>query len=378
MYLITPDMAGAVEGLQRPAAATGDTAQVKPTDSAQRLSRHEQPVTYGLLQRLPVVFAKFVSFVKDLVGLGGAPAATQASAGPFAELSQMNPVAELLKVSQKQAAKVLESFKGLTVEQFMQVYEKEMNTDGFIRKFTLSLNNLDKLAQFDPQLKTQASISSIEIIDGFSLKSAKLDENIKRITTDRDAAGKVYALMHAIATQFASLEDPDSASTAQVQHFIDSLVSLLNNANHSIALPVQGVSGEAVLPSSDVGAATTEGLPPDALLSRVKFGFDSQGYLPNPQQFDATMMLLREPSGPLYRLFEHFEALAEQGSADERAIVGAVLKHTVAGQIYPFGELFGQRQEEANVLQAHSAIAMMEVLQNKCSTAVRQLQALNG
>ncbi|QXH58445.1 hypothetical protein [Pseudomonas maumuensis] len=378
-----------------PVNKSSDSAQVKTSESAQRLARHEEPQKHGILMRLFIAIAEFFGFRP-----GGATARTQATASAPDVMRSFNEqmAKGLPDVMRSQASGILAKQENLPTEQFMASYAEQLTGNNIIRKANCLLSNVVKLGELVPELKVETSINEVDIVGGYSLKEAHFPANIALMQSEPMAAAKVLDAVIFLASRFSEFPDPAQVGPEAVVAFVKEVDAKF------IELFAQkpGVQGPAVVldarddaPSVMAGTlggasdvqpeevyATTAGQPePVTSLKAVKLAFvkiDDEVALPTRNDFSATMNSLQRPSSPLSQSFEHLERLAEHGSAAEKAIASMVLDHKAIGQSYSYGGLFGQRKLEPNLLQAHSALSFVDTLQKKLDMAGRLLGNLEA
>ncbi|WP_146230423.1 hypothetical protein [Pseudomonas soli] len=375
-----------------------DCAQVKTTDSAQRLARQEEPQKHGILMRLFIAVAKFLGF-----RISTAPVAQQAPTSASDVMSSLNEgtAKGLPEVMRSQASRITAKLEKLSLEQFIDTYTEQLNGNNIMRSTCCLFTNVAMLGQLVAELRVDTGINKLDITNGFSLIESQSPANIELMRNDRQAAGKVLDAVGFLAARFAEFPDPDQVGAAAVVTFIKdvetqfierfaqrpappaaSTVEETNGAARATGpVLVASGQGDAVQAQAIERVAPTEvsadgGIDPAKVLKEVKFGFGADGYLPKLDDFHAAMKSLQDPVGPLSRLFGHFESLAGQGSVSEQKIAAMVLEHKALGQTHAFGDLFGHRRQEPVPLAGFRAIAMTDALERKCSSAVRQLEAL--
>lgn len=375
-----------------------DCAQVKTTESAQRLARHEEPQKHGILMRLFIAVAEFLGF-----RTGMATVAKQATTSAPGVMSSLNEgmAKGLPEVMRSQASGITAKLEKLSLEQFMATYTEQLTGSNIMRNTSCLFANVAMLGQLVAELRVDTGINKLDISNGFSFIESQSPANIELMRNDRQAAGKVLDAVGFLAARFAEFPDPDQVGAAAVVTFIKDVetqfierfaqqpappaASKSEEANSAAqamgpALAARG-QGDAVLAQAIERVAPTEvptdgGIDPAEVLKEVKFGFGADGNLPKLDEFHAAMKSLQDPVGPLSRLFGHFESLAGQGSVPEQKIAAMVLDHTALGQTHTFGDLFGHLKQEPAPLAGFRAIAMTDTLERRCSSAVRQLEAL--
>jgi len=382
-----------------PVNQSSDCAQVKTSESAQRLARHEEPQKCGILMRLFIAIAEFFGF-RPGVATGGTQAAASA---PDVMLSFNEQMAKgLPDVMRSQANGILARQEDLPTEQFMASYTEQLTGSNIMRNANCLLSNVVKLGELVPELKVEMSINEVDIVGGYSLKEAQFPDNIALMQSDPMAAAKVLDAVIFLASRFAEFPDPEQVGPEAVVEFVKEVdaefielfaqkpdtvaavvvVDASDDASSVVAGTLAGASAaQPVEPEAVYQATTTGQSDPVTSLKAVKLGFvktDDEVALPTRNDFNATMHSLQRPASPLSQSFEHLEHLAEHGSAAEKAIASMVLDHTAVGQSHSFGDLFGQRKLEPNLLQAHSALSFVDTLQKKLDMAARLLGNLQA
>ncbi|MCP8635536.1 hypothetical protein PUR31_22885 [Pseudomonas mosselii] len=382
-----------------PVNESSDCAQVKTSESAQRLARHEEPQKHGILMRLFIAIAEFLGF-RPGVATGGAQAT--ASAPDMMRSLNEQMAKGLPDVMRSQASGILAKQENLPTEQFMASYTEQLTGSNIMRNANCLLSNVVKLGELVPELKVGTSITEVDIVGGYSLQEAQFPDNIKLMQNDPMAAAKVLDAVIFLASKFAEFPDPEQVGPEAVVAFVkevdaefidlfaqksDALAPVVvAQAYDDAASVVAGTLAEAspaqpVEPEASYGGATIGQPDPLTSLKDVKLGFvkiDDEVALPTRNDFNATMHSLQRPTSPLSQSFEHLERLAEHGSAAEKAIASMVLDHTAIGQTHSYGDLFGQRKLEPDLLQAHSALSFVDTLQKKLDMAGRLLGNLQA
>ncbi|MCE0917215.1 hypothetical protein [Pseudomonas sp. NMI760_13] len=382
-----------------PVNESSDCAQVKTSESAQRLARHEEPQKHGILMRLFIAIAEFLGF-RPGVATGGAQAT--ASAPDMMRSLNEQMAKGLPDVMRSQASGILAKQENLPTEQFMASYTEQLTGSNIMRNANCLLSNVVKLGELVPELKVGTSITEVDIVGGYSLQEAQFPDNIKLMQNDPMAAAKVLDAVIFLASKFAEFPDPEQVGPEAVVAFVkevdaefidlfaqksDALAPVVvAQAYDDAASVVAGTLAEAspaqpVEPEASYGGATIGQPDPLTSLKDVKLGFvkiDDEVALPTRNDFNATMNSLQRPTSPLSQSFEHLERLAEHGSAAEKAIASMVLDHTAIGQTHSYGDLFGQRKLEPDLLQAHSALSFVDTLQKKLDMAGRLLGNLQA
>ncbi|MCF1489400.1 hypothetical protein LZ838_18825 [Pseudomonas sp. AA27] len=382
-----------------PVNESSDCAQVKTSESAQRLARHEEPQKHGILMRLFIAIAEFLGF-RPGVATGGAQAT--ASAPDMMRSLNEQMAKGLPDVMRSQASGILAKQENLPTEQFMASYTEQLTGSNIMRNANCLLSNVVKLGELVPELKVGTSITEVDIVGGYSLQEAQFPDNIKLMQNDPMAAAKVLDAVIFLASKFAEFPDPEQVGPEAVVAFVrevdaefidlfgqksDALAPVVvAQAHDDAASVVAGTLAEAspaqpVEPEASYGGATIGQPDPLTSLKDVKLGFvkiDDEVALPTRNDFNATMNSLQRPTSPLSQSFEHLERLADHGSAAEKAIASMVLDHTAIGQTHSYGDLFGQRKLEPDLLQAHSALSFVDTLQKKLDMAGRLLGNLQA
>ncbi|MBC3437481.1 hypothetical protein HU735_18855 [Pseudomonas sp. BW16M2] len=382
-----------------PVNESSDCAQVKTSESAQRLARHEEPQKHGILMRLFIAIAEFFGF-RPGVATGG----TQATASTPDMMRSLNEqmAKGLPDVMRSQANGILAKQESLPTEQFMASYTEQLTGSNVMRNANCLLSNVVKLGELVPELKVETSINEVDIVGGYSLKEAQFPDNIALIQNDSMAAAKVLDAVIFLASRFAEFPDPEQVGPEVVVEFVKEVdaefielfaqkpdavapvvvVDASDDASSVVAGTLAGASAAQPVEPEAAYQATTAGQPdPVTSLKAVKLAFvkiDDDVALPTRNDFNATMHSLQRPSSPLSQSFEHLEHLAEHGSAAEKAIASMVLDHAAIGQSHSYGDLFGQRKLEPYLLQAHSALSFVDTLQKKLDMAARLLDNLQA
>jgi len=382
-----------------PVNESSDCAQVKTSESAQRLARHEEPQKCGILMRLFIAIAEFFGF-RPGVATGGTQAAASA---PDVMRSFNEQMAKgLPDVMRSQANGILAKQEDLPTEQFMASYTEQLTGSNIMRNANCLLSNVVKLGELVPELKVEMSINEVDIVGGYSLKEAQFPDNIALMQNDSMAAAKVLDAVIFLASRFAEFPDPERVGPEAAVEFVKEvdaefieLYAQKPDVQVAAVVVDAGDDAPALMTATLVGASTAQPVEPEAIydamtggqsepatsLKAVKLGFvkiDDEVALPTRNDFNATMNSLQRPTSPLSQSFEHLEYLAEHGSAAEKAIASMVLDHTAIGQSHSYGDLFGQRKIEPNLLQAHSALSFVDTLQKKLDMAGRLLGDLQA
>jgi hypothetical protein len=271
-----------------------------------------------------------------------------------------------------------------------------------MRNANCLLSNVVKLGELVPELKVEMSINEVDIVGGYSLKEAQFPDNIALMQNDSMAAAKVLDAVIFLASRFAEFPDPERVGPEAAVEFVKEvdaefieLYAQKPDVQVAAVVVDAGDDAPALMTATLVGASTAQPVEPEAIydamtggqsepatsLKAVKLGFvkiDDEVALPTRNDFNATMNSLQRPTSPLSQSFEHLEYLAEHGSAAEKAIASMVLDHTAIGQSHSYGDLFGQRKIEPNLLQAHSALSFVDTLQKKLDMAGRLLGDLQA
>ncbi|KNX78687.1 hypothetical protein DA83_21330 [Pseudomonas sp. 250J] len=382
-----------------PVNESSDCAQVKTSESAQRLARHEEPQKHGILMRLFIAIAEFFGF-RPGVATGG----TQATASAPDVMRSFNEqmAKGLPDVMRSQANGILAKQEDLPTEQFMASYTEQLTGSNIMRNANCLLSNVVKLGELVPELKVEMSINEVDIVGGYSLKEAQYPDNIALMQNDSMAAAKVLDAVIFLASRFAEFPDPERVGPEAAVEFVKEvdaefieLYAQKPDVQVAAVVVDAGDDAPALMTATLVGASTAQPVEPEAIydamtggqsepatsLKAVKLGFvkiDDEVALPTRNDFNATMNSLQRPTSPLSQSFEHLEYLAEHGSAAEKAIASMVLDHTAIGQSHSYGDLFGQRKIEPNLLQAHSALSFVDTLQKKLDMAGRLLGDLQA
>jgi len=332
-----------------------DCAQVKSTESAQRLARHEEPQKRGILMRLFIAIAELLGF-----RTGMATVAKQATASAPSVMNSLHEgmAKGLPEVMRSQASGITAKLEKLSLEQFMATYTEQLTGSNIMRNTSCLFANVAMLGQLVAELRVDTGINKLDIGNGFSFIEAQSLANIELIRNDRQAAGRVLDAVGFLAARFVEFPDPDQVGAATVVSFVRDVEAQFIERFAPIEIPAE------------------VGIDPAKVLKEVKFVFRAEGNLPKLDDFHAMMKSLRDPVGPLSRLFGHFESLAAQGSVPEQKIAAMVLGHTALGQSHTFGDIFGHLKQEPAPLAGFRAIAMTDTLERRCSSAVRQLEAL--
>ncbi|PYC28658.1 hypothetical protein [Pseudomonas mosselii] len=382
-----------------PVNESSDCAQVKTSESAQRLARHEEPQKHGILMRLFITIAEFFGF-RPFMAAGGTQAA--ASAPDMMRTLNEQMAKGLPDVMRSQASGILARQKDLPTEQFMASYTEQLTGSNIMRNANCLLSNVVKLGDLVPELKVETRINEVDIAKGYSLKEAQFPKNIELMQQDPTAAAKVLDAVIFLASRFAEFPDPEQVGPEAVVEFVkevdadfielfaqkpDAVVAVVvvDASDDAPALVSGTLAGASAAPPVEPEVtydATTSGQPdPVTSLKTVKLGFvkiDDEVAMPTRNDFNATVSSLQRPTSPLSQSFEHLERLAEHGSTAEKAIASMVLDHTAVGQTHSYGDLFGQRKLEPYLLQAHSALSFVDTLQKKLDMAGRLLGNLQA
>lgn len=382
-----------------PVNESNGCAQVKTSESAQRLAHHEEPQKNGILMRLFIAIAEFLGFRP-----GGATGRTQATASAPDVMRSFNEqmAKGLPDVMRSQASGILAKQEKLPTEQFMASYTEQLTGSNIMRNANCLLSNVVKLGELVPELKVETSINEVDIVGGYSLKEAQFPDNIALMQSDPMAAAKVLDAVIFLASRFAEFPDPEQMGPEAVVKFVKEVdaefielfgqksdaqapavvVDVRDDAPSVMAGTLGGASNAQLVEPEAVHGTTTAGRPdPVTSLKAIKLDFvkiDDEVALPTRNDFYATMNSLQRPTSPLSQSFEHLERLAEHGSATEKAIASMVLDHTAIGQAHSYGDLFGPRKLEPNLLQAHSALSFLDTLQKKLDMAGRLLGDLRA
>ncbi|MBV4507901.1 hypothetical protein HU751_024005 [Pseudomonas sp. BW13M1] len=382
-----------------PVNESSDCSQVKTSESAQRLARHEEPQKCGILMRLFIAIAEFFGF-RPGVATGGNQAADLSQGDMHSHNQQW--AKGLPDVMRSQANGILVEQESLPTEQFMASYAGQLTGSNIMRTATCLLSNIDQLGRLVPELKVETSINKVDIVGGYSLIGAQSPDNIALVQNDPMAAAKVLDAVIFLASRFTEFPDPEQVGPEAVVEFVKEVdaefIELFAQKPDAVAAVVVVDSSEdapVLMTGTLAGASTAQPVGPEAIydatisgqsepatsLKAVKLGFvkiDDEAALPTRNDFNATMHSLQRPTSPLSQSFEHLEHLAEHGSAAEKAIASMVLDHTAIGQSHSYGDLFGERKMEANLLQAHSALSFVDTLQKKLDMAARLLGNLQA
>lgn len=382
-----------------PVNESSDCAQVKTSESAQRLARHEEPQKHGILMRLFIAIAEFFGF-RPGVATGG----TQATASTPDMMRSLNEqmAKGLPDVMRSQANGILAKQENLPTEQFMASYTEQLTGSNIMRNANCLLSNVVKLGELVPELKVEMSINEVDIVGGYSLKEAQFPDNIALMQNDSMAAAKVLDAVIFLASRFAEFPDPEQVGPETVVEFVKEVdaefIELYAQKPDVQVAAVVGDAGDdapSLMTGTLAGASAAQPVEPEATydatstgqpdpvtsLKAVKLGIvkiDDEVALPTRNDFNATMNSLQRPTSPLSQSFEQLERLAERGSAVEKSIASMVLDHTAVGQSHSYGDLFGERKMEANLLQAHSALSFVDTLQKKLDMAARLLGNLQA
>ncbi|PMZ90524.1 MULTISPECIES: hypothetical protein [unclassified Pseudomonas] len=358
-----------------------DSTQVKTTESAQRLARHEEPQKHGILMRLFIAIAEFLGFRTSMATV--AKQATTSAPGVMSSLNE-GMAKGLPEVMRSQASGITAKLEKLSLEQFMATYTEQLTGSNIMRNTSCLFANVAMLGQLVAELRVDTGINKLDISNGFSFIESQSPANIELMRNDRQAAGKVLEAVGFLAARFAEFPDPDQVGAAAVVTFVkDVETQFIERFAQRPAPPaastIEEESGaaQAIERVAPTDVPTDGAIDPAEVLKEVKFGFGADGSLPKLDDFHAVMQSLQDPVGPLSRLFGHFESLAGEGSVPEQKIAAMVLKHTALGQTHTFGELFGHLKQEPAPLAGFRAIAMTDTLERRCSSAVRQLEALH-
>ncbi|MEI2829555.1 hypothetical protein [Pseudomonas mosselii] len=384
-----------------PVNESSDCAQVKTSESAQRLARHEESQKHGILMSIFIAIAKYFGFFSS------APTPGKQGMESTAQMTRVREetIKEIPNLMKSQSCSILKRLEVMSTEEFMIEYPQELLGNGVMRKANCLIANLNELGKLVPELKVEIGANKIDIVGGYALNEAQFPDNIKLMQNDPMAAAKVLDAVTFLATRFAEFPDPERVGPEAVVEFVKvvdaEFIELFAQKPDMVAAGVVVDAGDAapalmtgtlagasaaqpVEPEATYDATTSEQPDPVTSLKAVKLSFvkiDDEVALPTRNDFNATMHSLQRPASPLSQSFEHLEHLAGHGSAAEKAIASMVLDHTAVGQSHSFGELFGQRKLEPNLLQAHSALSFVDTLQNKLDMAGRllgNLQAANA
>ncbi|MBI6951536.1 hypothetical protein [Pseudomonas sp. CCOS 191] len=376
-----------------------DCAQVKTSESAQRLARHEEPQKHGILMRMFITIAEFFGF-----RTGGLAGGTQATASAPDVMPSFNEqmAKGLPDVMRSQASGILAKQENLPTEQFMASYTEQLTGSNIMRNANCLLSNVVKLGELVPALKVATSINEVDIVGGYSLKEAQFPDNIALMQSDPKAAARVLDAVMFLASRFAEFPDPEQVGPEAMVAFVKevdaefielfaqkpgvqvpAVVVDAREDDPSVRADTLGGASDAqrVKPEEVYDTTTVSQPDPVTSLKAIKLGFvkiDDEVALPTRNDFYATMNSLQRPTSPLSESFEHLEHLAEHGSAAEKAIASMVLDHQAIGQSHSYGDLFGQRKLEPNLLQAHSAHSFVDTLQKKLDMAARLLGDLQA
>ncbi|MDF9757594.1 hypothetical protein ACVWY1_000722 [Pseudomonas sp. TE6288] len=382
-----------------PVNERSDCAQVKTSESAQRLARHEEPQKHGILMRLFITIAAFFGF-----RTGGLAGGTQATASAPDVMRSLNEqmAKGLPDVIRSQASGILAKQENLPTEQFMASYTEQLTGSNIMRNANCLLSNVVKLGELVPALKVATSINEVDIVGGYSLKEAQFPDNIALMQSDPKAAARVLDAVMFLASRFAEFPDPEQVGPEAMVAFVKevdaefielfaqkpgmqvpAVVVDAREDDSSVRADTLGGASDAqrVKPEEVYDTTTVSQPDPVTSLKAIKLGFvkiDDEVALPTRNDFYATMNSLQRPTSPLSESFEHLEHLAEHGSAAEKAIASMVLDHQAIGQSHSYGDLFGQRKLEPNLLQAHSAHSFVDTLQKKLDMAARLLGDLQA
>lgn len=391
-------MGGVHQLYSSPVNERSDCAQVRTSESAQRLAHHEAPLTHGILMRLFIAVAEFLGF-----RTGVAKDANQATTSTPDMMGSLNEgmANGLPEVTRSQARGITAKLEEVSLEQFMANYGQQLEGSNIMRSTCCLFSNITSLGNLVPELQVDTCINKLKFAQEFSFIESNTQDNKDLMQSNRQAAGKVLEAVGFLAARFAEFPDPDQVGAAAVVAFVKdvetqfierfaqqpTLPAASNNeeANGAarVTEPALAASGldDAFQAQAIERVAPTE-IPTDGaidaakVLKEVTFGFGADGKLPKLDDFHAAMRSLQDPVGPLSRLFGHFESLVGQGSASEQKIAAMVLEHTALGQTHTFGELFGHLKQEPVPLAGFRAMAMTDTLERRCTSAVRQLEAL--
>jgi hypothetical protein len=379
-----------------PVNQTSNRAQVKTSESAQRLARHEEPQKHGILMRLFIVLAEFFGF-----RLGMATDGTRATVSASDKLRSFNEqmAKGLPDVMRSQAKGILAKQEDLPTEQFMASYTEQLTGSNIMRNANCLLSNIVKLGELVPALKVETRINEVDIVGGYSLKEAQFPDNIALMQNDSMAAAKVLDAVIFLGSRFAEFPDPEQMGPEAVVAFVQDVdaefIALFARKSDTV-IPDVVVEASEDAPSvmADTLGRWRDGQPgtpsgtkvidqpdPVMVLKAVKLDFtkaDKEVALPTRDDFYATMNSMQRPTSPISLAFDQLEQLAEHGSTAEKAIASMVLDHRAIGQTRSYGDLFGQRKLEANPLQAHSAVSFVDTLQRKLDMAGRLLGNLQA
>lgn len=375
-----------------------DCAQVKTTESAQRLARHEEPQKHGILMRLFIAVAEFLGFRTSMATIS--KQATTSAPGVMSSLNE-GMAKGLPEVMRSLASGITAKLEKLSLEQFMATYTEQLTGSNIMRNTSCLFSSVAMLGQLVAELRVDSGINKLDISNGFSFIESQSPANIELMRNDRQSAGKVLEAVEFLAARFAEFPDPDQVGAAAVVTFVkDVETQFIERFAQRPAPPAASMieeesgaaqaTGPALVASGQGNVAqaqaiervaptdvpTDGAIDPAEVLKEVKFGFGADGSLPTLDDFHAVMKSLQDPVGPLSRLFGHFESLVGQGSVPEQKIAAIVLDHTALGQTHTFGDLFGHLKQEPAPLAGFRAIAMTDTLERRCSSAVRQLEAL--
>lgn len=384
-----------------PVNESSDCAQVKTSESAQRLARHEESQKHGILMSIFIAIAKYFGFFSS------APTPGKQGMESTAEMTRVREetIKEIPNLMKSQSCRILKKLEVMSTEGFMIEYPQEILGNGVVRKANCLIANLNELGKLVPELKVEIGANKIDIVGGYAFNEAQFPDNIKLMQSDPMAAAKVLDAVTFLATRFAEFPDPERVGPEAVVEFVKEVdaefiglfaqkpdmgaAGVVVDAGDAAPVLMTGTlagasAAQPVEPEATYDATTSEQPDPVTSLKAVKLSFvkiDDEVALPTRNDFNATMHSLQRPASPLSQSFEHLEHLAGHGSAAEKAIASMVLDHTAVGQSHSFGELFGQRKLEPNLLQAHSALSFVDTLQNKLDMAGRllgNLQAANA
>jgi hypothetical protein len=385
-----------------PVNESSDCAQVKTSESAQRLARHEEPQKHGLLMRLLITVANFFGFNIGTIGVGDGGRNSGTSSPADNDVSKLHYSAESLRqafellydMTCSKVAKAQKQSESMSLEGFIENYHELLNADNFIRNVTALPADLVKFgglrSELAPLAVVGANLNKIEILEGFSFANCYTSENRMKMQEDPQAAAKVYGAMQFLVEQFIGLPNPSETDASKVVSFVEQIEA--NFKAHVEVAPLE-IPADQVMVFAEPFMKDTQVFEEEvsdsqrsssqrtvALLKEVKLQFVnvSDIGLPSRSDFYATMNSLQRPMSPLSQSFEQLERLAEQGSAAETAIASMVLDHTAVGQSHSYGDLFGERKMEANLLQAHSALSFVDTLQKKLDMAARLLGNLQA
>lgn len=358
-----------------------DCAQVKTSESAERLAGHEEPQKHGILMRLFIRVAQFFGFTFQS-GVGAERRANKApdssvnnDGNPQYSAQALNEAFDCMyHITCGKVAKAKLQLESLPLTAFMSNYSNILDGDKLVRNLTGIPSDLTKLAALRPELASlatvAANINNIEIVDGFKFTNCNIEANKSRMEQDPLAAAKVYGAMQYLVEQFAGLPNPSETDARTVVSFAEQV-----EANFKTYVAAQRTEEKSPV------AQSNDQPDPVALIKNLKLDFvkiDDEVSLPTRNDFYATIIAWQKPMSPLSLSFEHLERLAEDGSGVEKSIASMVLDHKAVGQICSYGDIFGQRKAEPALLQAHSALSFMETLQKKLDTAGRLLGNLQA